>query len=90
MNNCFWCGEPVGRQYAEMEVGGVMKKFHTNLFKDCANEYNKWRISAEIEPYINRLQLIGGHDEHQSEHHDSVKGLRSGHRFRPRLSLPSR
>ena len=57
---CFWCGDIISHQYAEMEVDGVMRKFHTNLLKDCANDFNKWRISQQIAPYLNRLQLIGG------------------------------
>ena len=60
MDNCFWCGEPVGRQHATMEIGGVPKPFHTNLLKDCANEYNKWKTDQQLAPYMPRLQLVEG------------------------------
>lgn len=52
---CFWCGQPVGFHNGEMVIGGVTKKFHRGMLKDCFNEYLKWQKSHETEP---RLQLL--------------------------------
>lgn len=40
---CFYCGEPLGRIWGVINVGGVNKRFHRGPLKDCFNEYLKWR-----------------------------------------------
>ena len=81
---CFWCGGILGRFYNVYLVDGVSQPFHCGLYKDCLNAYLKHYNSQ----HQSQLQLIGGTDGRQSEHHDGVKGLRGGHRFRSRLSFP--
>ena len=91
MDNCSWCGEPVGHIHVAIIVGGVEKKFHSSLIKDCANAYNKWRISGEVEPYVQHLHLVGGYyAKDKPEHRNGLKGARRDHRICYRVPHPHR
>ncbi len=89
MDNCFWCGEPVGHTHVAIIIGGMEKKFHSSLMKDCANEYNKWRVSREVEPYLKEVHLERSpNDTSQSEHRNGTKGAGGNRRLHPRLAHP--
>ena len=51
-NYCFWCGEKIGFRCVVIVIGGVKKRFHSNIFKDCSNEYNKWIVEQRLKGYI--------------------------------------
>jgi hypothetical protein len=53
-DKCFWCGENISNnKFKELRIGGVPKKFHVEMFKDCRNEFQKFQQRNEP-----RLQLI--------------------------------
>lgn len=60
MQNCFWCGEKLGmlQHTGEHEVGGVQKKFHIGMFRDCRNEFMKWQRSHQPNPNLQLLEIV--------------------------------
>ena len=90
LENCFWCGEEIGRFYVNYDVGGIKKKFHMGMVKDCLNEFNKWRVSQDTAPYVNKYQLHLAGGQSGTEHRNGTKGLRGGHRLPVRLPFAHR
>ncbi len=45
---CFWCGGDLGRKHLASDiVGGKEVFFHRGMFKDCKNDFLKWKRTEE-------------------------------------------
>ena len=52
---CFWCGFACGENPTTRDIGGFRRPFHISMWKDCYNEYMRFKHSeakAEMERTI--------------------------------------